>query len=71
MSWLRAGVKELFRLFVDDGLLALMAVLWIGLNWLILPTLVTSGAWRGAGLLFLGLALLLGRSVLLAAGQQP
>lgn len=33
MSWLRAVVAEIWRLFVDDGWFALSILLWLGVGW--------------------------------------
>ncbi len=58
MGWLRAVLREILGLFIDDGSLALAAVIWLVLVWLLLPLLAVPPAWRGV-VLFAGLALAL------------
>jgi hypothetical protein len=58
MRWLGTVLRELVALFVDDGSLAVLAVLWLAAVWLILPLLVPEPGLRGL-LLFLGLAAIL------------
>ena len=54
MNWLRAMWSEAIGLFVDDGWLALAALVWLVLAGLVLPRL--SLGWLGPVLLFAGLA---------------
>jgi hypothetical protein len=61
MNWLRAVVREILGLFVDDGSFAIAILAWLGLCWLALPRLPSA---VGGLLLFLGLALILLESVL-------
>jgi hypothetical protein len=58
MRWLGTVLRELLALFVDDGSLAILALLWLAAIWLIGPRLVVEPGLRGL-LLFLGLAAIL------------
>lgn len=58
MRWLLTVLRELVGLFVDDGSLALLALLWLAAIWLLGPLLVPAAGLRGL-LLFLGLAAIL------------
>lgn len=58
MSWLRAIIREIFDLFVDDGNFALLILVWLGLTAFLLPHLEWVPRWRGV-ILFVGLALIL------------
>ncbi len=69
MKALRAIAKELIGLFVDDGSLAALALIWLGICWLILPLLARGSAWSPV-VLFLGLALILAESVVRGAGRR-
>jgi hypothetical protein len=62
MVALRKIVRELIGLFVDDGSLAAIVLVWIGVCGLVLP----SAPWHGL-ILFLGLALILVENVLRGA----
>lgn len=62
---LRAVLREVVGLFVDDGTLALGAVVWLGLCAL----LFRNTAWGGIAL-FLGLAALLGENTLRTARRR-
>jgi hypothetical protein len=61
MKWLRAVVREILGLFVDDGSFAIAILAWLALCWLVLPRLPSG---MGGLLLVLGLALILVESVL-------
>ncbi len=64
MSAIRAAIAELVGLFVDDGSLALLAVIWLALVGLGLRLLdLPPPEWAGLAL-FAGLAVLLAASVL-------
>jgi hypothetical protein len=63
MTWLRTIWHEFIGLFVDDGSFAAAILIWLGVAWLVLPRLDTSGTWSGIAL-FLGLVLILFESVL-------
>lgn len=63
MSAIRGALAELVGLFVDDGSLALLAVIWVAVVGLGLRLLdVPPPQWAGL-VLFAGLAALLGASV--------
>jgi hypothetical protein len=66
MSWLVTAGRELVGLFVDDGSLALLSLLWLAVCGLVLPPLGVPAGWRAAAL-FLGLAAILAESALRAA----
>ena len=68
MNAIRAVTGELVGLFVDDGSLALFALIWVALVGLGLRLLGVS-AGLAALALFAGLALLLGASVWRGATQ--
>ena len=63
MGWITAALRELGGLFVDDGSLALVALLWLAACALALRWLALDPAWAGP-LLFAGLALALLASAL-------
>ena len=69
MPRLRAILAEAFGLVVDDGRLAIAAIVWLLFCWLALPWLCVGATWRG-GLLFAGLAAILIESVLRRAGTR-
>jgi hypothetical protein len=58
VRWPATILRELLGLFVDDGSLALLVLLWLAAIWLVGPLLVPSAGLRGL-LLFLGLAAIL------------
>jgi hypothetical protein len=62
MGALKKIARELVGLFVDDGSLAAVVLVWIAVCGLVLP----SGPWHGL-ILFLGLALILVENVLRGA----
>ncbi len=64
MSALSSVVRELAGLFVDDGSLALLAVVWVAASTWLLPLLLPPGGC--AALLFAGLAAALAYSVMRA-----
>jgi hypothetical protein len=68
MNWLSAVLKELWGLFVDDGLFALSILVWLAVGWMLprfgAPNVLTC-------ILFaVGLAALLTASTLLGAGKR-
>jgi hypothetical protein len=70
MGWITAALRELAGLFVDDGSLALLALLWLAACGLALRWLGLDPAWAGLPL-FAGLALALLASALRAARRRP
>jgi membrane protein implicated in regulation of membrane protease activity len=66
MKTLWIAVKEIYGLFVEDGSLAVMILVWIGVAALLLPHLPMNSAWR-APVLFLGVVVLLLENVWRAA----
>ncbi len=62
MTLLRTILAELWGLFVDDGLLALGLVLWVGLAAILVPVLGLETI--GGPMLFLGAALVFAAAVL-------
>jgi hypothetical protein len=69
VSWLGAIWRELIGLFIDDGSLAVLALLWLAVCGLVLPRLGIPDGWL-AGLLFLGLAAILAESALRGARNK-
>ena len=65
MTWLSVVLKELWGLFVDDGLFALSILIWLALDWM-LPRLGLSNVLTCI-LLAVGLAALLTASTLRCA----
>lgn len=65
MSTLQAALRTLLGLFIDDGSLALGALLWLGACALLFP-----GTTWGGPALFLGLALLLAENTRRAAARR-
>ena len=63
MRWITFALRELAGLFVDDGSLALLALIWLAACGLALRWLPVDPAWAGA-VLFAGLALVLVASAL-------
>jgi len=66
MSWLKAALRELLSLFVDDVWFTVAIVIWIALGTIQLPKLPVEPSWD-APLLFLGCAIILAVSVWRAA----
>lgn len=64
MSALRAALRALVGLFVDDGALAILALLWVAAVAWLLPLFAAPAG--GPALLFAGLAAVLAVSVLRA-----
>ena len=62
MTWLANGFKQIYGLFVDDGLLSLGVCVWLLVVWFALPHVVASETARPI-ILFAGLAVLLADSV--------
>lgn len=58
MNTVRTICREIFGLFVDDGIFAVLVVTWLGLIALLLPHLASVSRW-GGGILFGGLAAIL------------
>jgi hypothetical protein len=69
MGWISASLRELVALFVDDGSLAVSALIWLALCGLALPPLGVSDAWLGLAL-FAGLAIILAENALRAARRK-
>jgi hypothetical protein len=61
-------VREFISLFVDDGSLAVVVLIWIVICGVALPKLVPTAPWQGP-ILFVGLALTLLESVTRGAKQ--
>lgn len=64
MRGLDVILRELIGLFVDDGALVVLALVWLAVSWWVLPLL--AGPVACAVLLFAGLAAALAFSVLRA-----
>lgn len=58
MDWLRATLREVLGLFIDDGSFAFAIVFWLGVIWLTTRLFHAFTQWGGP-ILFLGLVLLL------------
>jgi hypothetical protein len=69
MGWISASLRELIALFVDDGSLAVTALIWLAICGLALPLLGIAGAWLGLAL-FAGLAIILAENALRAARRK-
>jgi hypothetical protein len=69
MGWISASLRELIGLFVDDGSLAVTALIWLTVCGLVLPPLGVAGAWLGLAL-FAGLAVILAENALRAARRK-
>lgn len=69
MDWIVASLREVIGLFVDDGSLAVTALIWLGFCGLVLPSLGVAGAWLGVAL-FAGLAIILAENALRAARRK-
>ena len=69
MNALKAMLREMFGLFVDDGSLAIAVLVWLALLWLLLPQLPVSALWHGV-ILFAGLLAILLESALRRARQR-
>jgi Na+-driven multidrug efflux pump len=69
MGWISASLRELVALFVDDGSLAVIALIWLAVCGLVLPPLGIAGAWLGLAL-FAGLAIILAENALRAARRK-
>ena len=68
MKLLIASLRELWRLFVDDGLLAVGLVLWVAVAAALVPGLGLGGF--GGPILFGGAALVMVASVLRAGRRR-
>jgi hypothetical protein len=62
MTWLTSGLKQIYALFVDDGLLSLAICVWLLIVWFVVPKALASDSVRPI-VLFVGLAALLADSV--------
>ena len=69
MNALKAMLREMFGLFVDDGSLAIAVLVWLALLWLLLPQLPVPAVWHGV-ILFAGLLAILLESALRRARQR-
>lgn len=69
MGWIKTVWAELIGLFVDDGSLAVVALLWLGACWLLLPRLELPSVWPPA-ILFVGLILILAENAMRSAGRR-
>jgi hypothetical protein len=69
MSVLRSTVDELAGLFVDDGSLAVLVVIWFAVCWLLLPKLGLPLPMLPV-LLFVGLVAILAESAVRRAGER-
>jgi hypothetical protein len=62
-------VRECVNLFVDDGSLAFIVLVWVAVCGVALPTLVPPSSWHGP-ILFVGLALILVENALRGARRR-
>jgi hypothetical protein len=69
MNMLKTIWREFFAIFVDDGNFSLTILIWLGLLRLALPYVRIPAMWHAA-ILFLGLAGILGESVLRRSRKQ-
>jgi len=69
MGWIYTALRELVGLFVDDGSLAVTALIWLAVCGLVLPPLGIADAWLGLAL-FAGLAIILAENALRAARRK-
>ena len=63
MRWFKTIFREIFGLFVDDGIFAIAILVWLGVMWRLLPRLGVFSRWNG-WILFAGLSLILVESTL-------
>lgn len=72
MKWLRSIARELWGLFVDDGLLAILAIVWIAAVGLAAHALWRTPAshWAPALVFAAGLLVILAESVTRAARKR-
>jgi len=63
VGWIRAVLREVLGLFVDDGSFALAILVWVGLVWMGAPRLGLS-AGAGGAVLFAGLGMILVESTM-------
>ena len=61
MTWLASGFKQVYGLFVDDGLLSLSVCVWLLIAAFVLPHIIANESARPI-ILFIGLAALLADS---------
>jgi hypothetical protein len=69
MNVLRSIVNELAGLFVDDGSLAVLVLVWLAVCWLLLPKLGLPLSLLPV-LLFIGLVAILSESAIRRAGER-
>ncbi|MGD0796559.1 MAG: hypothetical protein ABR910_02440 [Acidobacteriaceae bacterium] len=69
LRWLRASARELYALFVDDGLFAAAILLWLAL--ILIATAAGLGPRWSALTLPAGLAAILIESLLRASSSKP
>jgi hypothetical protein len=69
MKWLLAAARELVRLFVDDGSLAVAVLAWVAVAALAFPALPINRGWLAVAL-FAGIALILVENLLRAARSR-
>lgn len=69
MNLLKTIWRECFGIFVDDGNFALSILIWLGLLWLARSYFHIPAVWDAA-ILFIGLAGVLGESVLRRARKR-
>jgi len=67
MSMLRSIADELVSLFVDDGSLVVLVLIWLTICWLLLPKLLPLSLLPV--LLFVGLVAILAESAIRRAGE--
>ena len=69
MSMLRSIADELVSLFVDDGSLVVLVLIWLTVCWLLLPKLSLPSPLLPV-LLFVGLVAILTESAIRRAGER-
>ena len=69
MRIVTTAVRKLVGLFIDDGTLAAVVLVWIAICGLLLPLVGLVPPWPGA-MLFVGLALILVENTLRAAKRR-
>ncbi len=72
MNWVRTAARELLRLFVDDGYLAVAVIVWLAIVGWVLPRLGVVGVGQCAALSG-GLVVILAESTVrrVRASRQP
>jgi ABC-type multidrug transport system permease subunit len=69
MSWIQTTLREIWGLFVDDGVFAAAIVLWLAVVWLLARFYPVLAPWAG-WVIFGGLAVILVESLLRYARKQ-